>query len=240
MKTTLVKRVIRRISIAISAVMLVFLSACFDLGAFEDVDSDSDYYDSFGAVKGLFESGNRSYDVKDSLFNDFTVENLDWENDEDRVDSEEYVYIVLEFKKAIKIESLALFLSANSDATIEIESFYYADETFAPKKIKYKSSPDTETVTVSDESGNEVTKEVEIVYDDLLSEQSVADATCDVINGEWSSFMLAEFKQAGYDDGLLHTGIGGLLYIRINDNSGLFPESETCSFKFINLLVRAV
>ena len=240
MKKSFGRRIIRFIAIGLSIAILFCLTGCFDLGSFEEDGSHEGYYDSFGTVVGLFDGGEREYDVEDSLFSDYTVNNMGWKDEDDEVKDEEYLYIVLPFEREMKIEGIALFVMSDKKATLEINSFYYENESFAPAKIKYKSSPDTEIIEETDEDGNTIEKEVEIEYDDPLPEESIADAICETVSNEWTSFVLGNFNQQGYGDGYLHTGKDGMIYIRINQNSGLFPEKETCSFKFINLLVRAV
>lgn len=234
------RRIIRFIAVGLSITILSCLSACFDLGTFEEDGSHKGYYSSFGTVEGMFDGGEREYDIEDSLFSDYTVNNMGWKDEDDEVKDEEYLYIVLPFECEMKIESIALFVKSDIKTTLEINSFYYESESLAPAKIKYKSSPDTEIIEDTDEDGNPIEREVEIEYDDSMPEESIADAICETVSNEWSSFILGNFNQQGYGDGFLHTGKGGMIYVRINQNSGLFRDKETCSFKFINLLVRAV
>jgi|GEM_PF-670018 len=240
MKRKRIKRLIGYVCLTLSLVLSFSLTGCFDLGIFEgEYGEYQDYYDAFGDVEGIFYGGSHTYDVEESLFNEYTVNYLDWDDSEE-VESEEYVYIVIPFEREMKIESIALFISADTLDLLDINAFYYESDIFAPNKIKFKSSPDTEIVKVEDENGNEIEQEVEIVYDDPAPETSVARTICEPFEDDWSDFILSDFDQEGYNDGLLHTVDNGLLYIRINNNSGLFPESTACSLKFINLLVRAV
>ena len=240
MKFTFGKRIFRQIAVGLSIVILFSLSACFDLGAFEDTPGHKDYYDTFGEVEALFDGGSHKYDVEDSLFNDYSVNELGWEDEDDKVDVEDYVYIVVPFECEKRVQSLALFVRAGKDVTLTVNAFYFVNDTLAPKKIKYKTSPDTEIIIEKDENGNDVEREVPIEYDDPSETESIAYSEFSTVAGGWSSFMLQDFNQEGYTDGLLHTGQNGLLYIRINENSGQYPERETCSFDFIDLLVRAV
>ncbi len=241
MKRLIGNKITRRLIAILICLSLAPLSACFDLGEFEGGNGDyKDYDESFGVVTGLFDGGSHDYDVDDSLFNDYVVENMDWEDEDDAVKSEEYAYIVIPFEKQLKVESLALFVWGESVATLSVNAFYFESEAEFPKKIKYKTSPETEIVVVKDVNGNDVEQEVEIEYDDPPEEVSVAETTCDVYNDEWSSFLLSDFMQEGYLDGLLHTGEDGALYIRFDVNSGLYKDKSACSFRFICLLVRAV
>lgn len=228
----------------IAALLLVFiapLSACFDLGTFEGGNGDyDDYDDTFGTVVGYFDGGQHDYDVERSLFNDYVIENMDWDDKDDEVKSEEYAYIVIPFEQGVKIESIALFFKGDTDADLNISVFYFESVLDAPRNLKYKTSPETEIIVEKDEEGNDVEREVEIIYDDPPEEISVTSATCEMIAGEWSSFMMSDFTQEGYEDNLLHTGKDGVLYLRINENSGLYKDKTAYSFRFIGLLVRAV
>lgn len=235
------KRIARLVTVALSLVAMLSLTACFDLGTFGDENGEhKDYYDSFGEIAGIFDGGKHGYDLEDSVFNDYTVNEMDWEDEDDEVKSEEYVYLVIPFKRAMQIESIGMFVGTDTNVDLSVAAFYYPNESYAPAKIKYKSSPDTEIVTVKDDEGNDVEVEVEIVYDDPDPSLAVAETTLYTVAGDWTDFLLENFMQEGYEDGLLHTGDNGLLYIRIDNNSGLYPDLATCSFTFINLLIRAI
>ena len=220
--------------IALSLAVILSFTACVDLGIFNAEDDYQSLYDSIGDVEGLFDGGSHSYDLKASLFNSYSLETLGWEDDDDKVASEEYVYIVIPFEAALRIESVALFMNSADPRELEISAFYFESSTLAPEKIKYKSSPDTEIVVI-----DEVETEREIVYDDPAKNDRIAGAFC-YANGDWGSFVLDNFAQKGYMDGYLHTGIGGSLYLRIESNSGLNKEMQNCSFNFNGLLIRAV
>ena len=241
MKRLTGKFIARRLIAAILLVFFAPLSACFDLGAFDGGNGDyEDYYKTFGTVTGFFDGGEHGYEVDKSLFNDYVIENMDWQDDDDEVLSEEYAYIVIPFEKAVNVECIALFLRGETDVSLSISAFYFESKLNAPKNIRYKTSPDTEIIVEKDEEGNDVKREVKIEYDDPPEDIGVAFAACDIVAGEWSSFMLSDFMQEGYIDGLLHTGEDGALYIRVNENSGLYMDKTAYSFSFIGLLVRAV
>lgn len=222
------------LAIVVSFVLIFSLTACMDLGSFNADDNYQEYYDSFGDVEGIFDGGSHSYDLEKSLFNAYSIEKLDWEDDDDRVAYEEYVYIVIPFEAALKIESVALFLNSEVATDLEISAFYFDGSATAPEKIKYKSSPDTEIIIV-----DEVETKVEIEYDDPDKSERIADALC-YAKSDWGSFILENFSQPGYTDGYLHAGIDGLLYLRIENNSGLNKDMQSCSFNFNGLLIRSV
>ena len=241
---TLTKKISCLFSIVLILALICFSTGCAtDLGTFSEDNDYEEYYNSFGTVDGLFEvetggqyePGKLSYDVKNSLFNETTVDELDWSDDDYVVQTKEYVYIILPFEKAMVLESVSLFVKANVDCDMHINAFYFQNEAAAPKKIKYRHSPDTEIIIV-----DEKPVEVEIVYDDPSPVDRVSSAIVDALTkDEWGSFTLNNFRQEGYDDEYLHTGDDGLLYIRIENNSGhnvsLYPS---CSFTFTDLLVR--
>lgn len=231
----------RCLAAVLSLLMPLTLGSCFDLGEFEGGNGDyRSYYESFGDVVALFDGGMHTYDVEKSLFSDRSVENMGWDNEEDAVASEEYVYLILPFEQEMAIESIALFLQTESEADFSISAFYYETPWAAPSRVRYKSSPETEIVKETDEHGNEVEKEVEIEYDDPAPDDSVAETYCTTKPQEWESFLLENFDQEGYRDGLLHTGQGGMLFIRFDNNSWLYFDAPSYPFRFINLLVRAV
>ena len=235
MKTRSDKRIpLWLLAVVVSLALIFSLTACVDLGSFNADDDYQSYYDSFGAVEGIFDGGSHSYDLEKSLFNAYSIEKLNWEDDDDRVAYEEYVYIVIPFEAALKIESVALFLNSEVATDLEISAFYFDGAATAPKKIKYKSSPDAE-ITIVDE----VETEVEIEYDDPDKSERISNALC-YAKSDWGSFILEDFSQPGYTDGYLHAGIDGLLYLRIENNSGLNKEMQSCSFNFNCLLIRAV
>ena len=228
------RRARRLLAIALSIALVLLSTACVDLGTFNADNDYADLYDSIGDVEGIYDGGSHRYDLKKSLFNARSVEKLDWEDDDYKVAYEEYVYIVIPFRSALKIESVALFMNSAVATDLEISAFYYAGSAVAPTIVKYKSSPDTEIVIL-----DEVETLVDIVYDDPVKSDRIADAFC-YAKSDWGSFMLEHFAQPGYMDGYLHTGNGGLLYLRIENNSGFNREMRSCSFNFNGLLIRAV
>ena len=232
------KAPVRLMTLALALVLGFSLTACVDLGVFNADDEYQSYYDAFGAIEGIYDGGEHNYDVERSLFNGYTVEHLDWENDDDKVAYEEYVYIVIPFNTDLKIESLALYVNGSVAVDVEISAFYFENASAAPSNIKYRSSPETEIVKVT-EDGKEVEKEVEIEYDDPPKDVRIATAVC-YVSSKWNSFMLEKFSQSGFNDGYLHTSDDGLLYLRIENNSGFNKDMLSCSFRFIDLLIRAV
>ena len=229
----------KKLLLGLLLVPSLLLSACsFDLGkAFEKNDNYKTYYDSFADVRAKYDSGlgvgaEDTYNIKNSLFNDYTVNNMTWEKDENKVIERQYVYIIVTFKEVLKVESLSLYFKATEVNRSRISAFYYVSDDLAPKKIMYLSSPTEDP---------ETDPPTPIVYDD----PPITDANLSFEVGfekdAWKSVTFDKFKQEGFNDGLLHTGSNSVLYIRVENNSGHDRgTTEPVKFTFINLLVRAI
>ena len=213
----------------------LLLSACsFNLGVFEKDDNYASYYEAFAPLRCLSDSGEDSgvtdtYNIRDSLFNDYTVNDLTWEKDEYKVTEKQYLYLIVTFQEELKVESMSFYFKSQDARDVQISSFYYLNDDLAPKKIKYLSSPTWDPDSQP------------IAYDDPPSTDSCASNRFQLVGDQWKSFTLSKFKQVGYEDGYLHTAIGGVLYIRIENNSGFNKlEMTPVSFTFLNFLVRAI
>lgn len=212
---------------------LLLCSCSFDLGTFEKDDGYESYYNALGPVKGLYDNGegaeaSKTYDVRDSLFNKYTINDLKWEKDEYKVEEKQYVYLTINFQEELKVQSVALYFKSEDAVKVDISSFYFLSEEAAPKKIKFLNSPSTD-------HGEP------IVYDDPPTVDSIASTRISLTSNKWKDFTLSGFHQGAYEDNYLHTNKGGYLYIRIENNSGLNkPTMTPFSFTFLNLLIRAV
>lgn len=215
------------------------LSACGpSLGIYDESSGYQKFYDAFSDMKALYDGGSKSYDLEDSLLNEKTINEFKWKDEDYEVKNQEYLYLILPVEADQNIEAIILFFKSPYSQTLQFSSFYFENEDAAPKKIKYLSSPDTEPEY--DEDGNYI-GEKEIEYDDPPKEDSLASASLSLTKESWDSFVLGDFKQAGFEDGLLHAKDDGLIYLRIENNSGWNRDTlppVTCSF--INLMIRAV
>ena len=255
MNRALFKGIVRFISTVVSVILISFLISCSaDLGKFEKMDSYEDYYEAFGDVLGIYDDNKvaeeKSYNVKKSLFNEKIVNDLTWENDDDKVLFLEYCYIVIPFKAELKIESLALFArrdngTSEENVMLEFSAFYYKDSSLVPTNIKLLTSDDTHIVEKDDGNGNTIEVEEEIEYDDPKKEDRISSAYLRATNS-FDGFILENFRQTGegenyVKDNCLCVEDGSFLYIRIENNSGLNKETmKPCAFSFLNLLVRAI
>lgn len=233
------KRLLRFLSLASACC----LCACaVDLGVFEKEDGYASYYESLGKVRGLYDDGAsgayHEYSVQDSLFNSKTVDKMEWDEGKE-VAEEQYVYLVIPFKKELKIQEIALYVYTPQNVSITVNAFYFESESEVPKKIKYLTSPDTEPIY--DSSTGEQTGEVEIDYDDPPKDIRSVGVDLTLIREEWTSFVLSNFRQSGYVDGYLRTAEDSFLYLRFENNSGWNRDKMVpFTFKFINLIMRAV
>ena len=230
------KTLVARLGLVFFAFTLA--SCAVSLGKFDNKSGDySSYYDAFGEVKGLYDGGEVSYDIKKSLFNDKALQDFSWEKEEDEVKDLPYLYIVLPFKEAMKVSSVAFYLRSNVNITLEMSLFYFMGEGDAPQEIKYLSSPDTRPIYNEDDE--QIGEEV-IEYDDPPISQAMIHGEIELARESWTSLVFGNFSQEGYEDNFLHTGKDSLLYIRIENNSGFNASRlQSASFSFINLLVRA-
>ena len=217
----------------LSVALLLPLSACaMDLGAFEKDDGYESLYKAMGDAKGIYDGGDESFDFKDSLFNDYTLEKFDWEDSDDKVTFREYTYFVLNFDDDLTIQTIAFWVRCETAMPFEMNAFYFADTSSAPTKIKYRNSPDTE-----DDGGEE--KPIE--YDDPPKENAVFSVKGSLVKEEWTSLCFEGYSQTGQDDKNLHVDDGGCLYIRIENNSGYGRDTYTAAeISFINFIIRAV
>ena len=216
------------------------LSSCaVNLGKFDTGDGYKSYYDSFGEVKGLYDGGQESYDIEESLFNDKTMKEFKWNDDADAVKEKQYLYLVLPFKASLKVETIAFYLKSPTNITAELSLFYFLGESGVPQKIKYLTSPETEPIY--DDDGNIIGEEPIEYDDDPTILKGMIAGKLELNANSWVSVGFGGFSQQGYDDSYLHTGKDGLLYIRVDNNSGWnVGKLEPVTFTFINLLVRAV
>jgi hypothetical protein len=225
------------VTLLLSSFLIALASCAADLGKFDPEGDASDYYDSFGDVKGLFDGGSLTYDVEKSLYNETTLKEMTWEDEDDAVQEKEYLYLVLPFESPLTIEAIVFNVYAATDTQLEMNLFYFDDASLVNTNFKYLTSPDTEII--EDEDHNPV--EVPIDYDDPRADIAIVSGETGIYREEWSSIAFGDFMQRGYYDGKLHTDLGGVLYIRVENNSGWRrDELQPVSFTFINLLVRAV
>lgn len=241
--------------------MILMISSCTaDLGKFSDSeDGIEEFYDSVGDIKGKYDATdhmeNIEYGLKESITNDAILASdpLNWEDGAKEVEYRQYVYIVIPFKRDLKIESVSLFVKLNPEETgyetknLEFSAFYYKDSSSLPADddLKLVSDPDTKKVTKKDEQGHDIEVEEEIEYADPKKENRIASAQM-TVTGSFDGFVLENFRQMDNTDSYVSDSCllaedGGYLYIRIENNSAINRlNMDLVSITFINLLIRAI
>lgn len=212
------------------------LSACsFDLGTFEKGDSYSYYYNSFNQVRAKYDDGtekghDNKYDVDKSLFNSYTVNNLAWEKKDYEIEERQYVYLIFTIKEVLKVESIALYFKATEKCTLSLSMFYFVNESeeSVPTKIMFLSSAPVEPGETSP-------------YNDPPARDANVTYSGDFSKNSWKAVTFENFKQENFKDKYLHTGTNSVIYLRIENNSGLNKGTMSpVTFTFINFMVRAV
>ena len=254
MKRTIIRKIIFGLFILPSILSLVFLSSCTpDLGQFNTENGGfEDYYDCIDDLVGKYESPkaddatkmelkNQTYDLEDSITNEYIMEHLDWKDGAEKVEFRQYIYIVVPFNRDLKVESLAFFVrkdQGSASGELEFSAFYFPNSDSCPKDDKLKKSSDPDTKT---QDGQEVV----IEYGDPKKESRNASVSL-YVTTEFDSFVMEKFHQtvdygtSYVSDGCLLAKKGSYLYLRIENNSALDRSRTPISIQFINLLVRAI
>lgn len=242
------------LSLFIAPILTLSLLSCGpDLGKF-DLEKKGGFDELYGSVddiKVLFENTSgfeeESFKFK-TLTNEYTINNLYWENTDDVILNHEYVYIIIPFKSDMKIEELALYVQSDSNVPnnvgieLEFSAFYFKNSDSCPNKDKLKKMSDPDTKIEKDINNNDV--EVEIEYADPKKEARVAYSTV-TSSHSFESFVLGGFHQTldigeGYvSDGCLLVKDGSYLYLRVENNSALNRNMTPVAISFINLLFKA-
>ena len=222
---------VKRSLLTVALLPAFLLTGCFDLGSLNDGDQDFEkYYDTFDVVKGIYydsgESENlgvKEYDIEDSLCNEKTINDFEWEDSDDEVKYQNYTYIAIKTKEEINLNQLMLYMRSEEAKDVSISCFYFMDDDGTPKKPRFVES---------DDAGE---------YDDPDASLSLLNYPVNLKKDAWTGFMLKDFEQVGYTDGNIHMAKDSYLYIRINNNSGYYKDRLLpCTFSFIDLIIRAV
>ena len=250
MKSIRFKKILYYLSIVPSILSLFILSSCTpSLGIFDKQEGNfgfDDYYASFDDIIGFYDDGAvdmhiKEYDIEESITNDYTLEFNDWEDGAEKVEFMQYTYIVIPFKRDLKIEELALFVSSDpndaSNVNLEFSLFYFQNESSCPSRddLKLYSDPDTK---------KEGDKDVVIEYGDPKKDYRIAYSTM-TVKHEFDSVVFGNFHQTTTGDSYVSDNCllakdGGYLYIRVENNSALNRDMTPVKISFINLLVRAI
>ena len=244
MKRTLLKKLICCLFIAPSLVIIAGLTSCNpDLGKYDSESGLNDFLDDIGDLSGLYESPKSddpsqfefkkdTYDLENSITNEYIMQNLSCENSSKQVPFKQFVYIVIPFDDDLKIESLSLYVKANSKTEVKLSfsAFYFKDSSSCPDQEKLRKMNDADAG----------------IYSDPPKENSVATASLSVGN-YYDSFVLGGFHQtvdigeSYVVENCLNAKKNSYLYLRVENNSALNKTTmNPVDISFINLLIRAL
>ena len=156
MKRTIIRKIIFGLFILPSILSLVFLSSCTpDVGQFNTENGGfEDYYDCIDDLVGKYESPkaddatkmelkNQTYDLEDSITNEYIMEHLDWKDGAEKVEFRQYIYIVVPFNRDLKVESLAFFVrkdQGSASGELEFSAFFVCPFTMFSKNPSISDS----------------------------------------------------------------------------------------------------
>ena len=244
MKRTLLKKLLGCLFIAPSLVLIAGLTSCNpNLGKYDSEDGLNDFLDDIDDLSGLYESTDPDdpskvefksdkYDLEDSITNEHIMQYLSCEDSSKQVPFKQFVYIVIPFKSDLKIDSLSLYIKANSKTEVKLSfsAFYFKDSSSCPDKDKLRKMNDADVG----------------IYSDPPKENSVASASLSVGN-YYDSFVLSGFHQtvdigeSYVTENCLCVKKNSYLYLRVENNSALNKTTmQPVDISFINLLVRAL
>lgn len=243
MKSIRFKKILYYLIIVPSILSIFILSSCSpSLGIFDKQEGNfgwDDYYASFDDIIGLYDDGDvemhlKKYDMQESIANDYTFEFNDWEDGAEAVEFQQYTYIVIPFKRDLKIEEIALFVKSDpngaSNVNLEFSLFYFKDKSSCPSREDLKLYIDPDIV---------------IEYDDPKKDDRITYSNM-TVNHEFDSVVFGNFHQtldigeSYVSDNCLLAKNGSYLYIRVENNSALNRDMTPVKISFINLLVRAI
>ena len=243
------------VAICITAILVIALCGCEDLGAFADT---TEYYNSFGDL--VFVDGDtkktESFSVEGFFYNEESRENFLVGEDGvyHGVPHANYVYVAIPFENEIEMDSLALYIQSLNDVSVYIDVFVAEDvpSNWKPLAGNIGNNVNTTPQTVEDTSG-EGSDEKEN-YDDPSWKTRIGTITVHLKSEKWSSFTLDSFQPDGVDGKVEKSIIiqdGQCVLLQIRNNSGVIildeenggqssPEMKKATITMTNLLVRAL
>ena len=187
------------LALCLMATLGVAISGCDDLGAYKDTD---EYYSSFGDIVLIGGTSKKTYeyDVDDYFYNKDSRENFleDEDGSYKGVEYDDYVYMAIPFKNDINMDTLALYLKAQNDATVYINVFITDKIPSNWKAINdnvINSEESVETEKTSDEESSvEITETSETTAETVETSETTAETV------ETSGSAETENENKDYDD----------------------------------------
>jgi hypothetical protein len=217
------------IALLLMATLAVAMGGCDDLGVYEDTDA---YYSSFGDIV-LIDSSTReqdSYSVEKYFYNEESREAfLEGEDGVyGGVEHAPYVYMAIPFESDIDMDTLAMYLQSETDATVYISVFAVDRIPTQWKSIEDNYPDSDEGGESSDEESGDGTEKTEKVYDDPDPQTKIGEITVHLKGGNWGSFVLDEFKVRDLVQKSIEINKGQYILLQIRNNSGVrvFDEEK--------------
>ena len=242
-----------RLAICVTAILVIALCGCDDLGAYADVKDYFDSFDDIVLIDGVTK-GTETYSVSEYFYNEESRENFLVGEDGvyNGLPHANYVYVAIPFANDIDMDSLALYMQSQNDVTVYIS-------VFVTDKIpsKWQAIADSTTNAEDSESDSDSSSDEEEgpTYDDPDPTTRVGEVSVHLQKGKWSSFLIDYFKVNGSTRKSIEINEGQYILLQIRNNSGVrvFDEEkqtfvdqmtglelQKAEITMTNLLVRAL
>ena len=232
------------LAICVTAILVIALCGCEDLGAYADRD---DYYSSFGNVI-LIDSVSREEipkSVSEYFYNEESRK--DFLEGEERILPAEYLYVAIPLNRSIDMDSLALYMHSEDDVTVYISVYVIGEKEW--KEITGKANEEPSAGGSGADTSDPETGE--ITYGEPSLESKIGDTGVHLQNGKWSSFVLDVFTVSGTTQKSIQIEQGQYLLLQIQNNAlgdgkqpYVDPESglalARAKITMTNLLIRAL
>jgi hypothetical protein len=209
------------IALCITAILVIAVSGCDDLGTYSDTNEYYSTFDDIVLIGGTSREEN-SYSVEDYFYNKDSRENFlrGEEGTYEGIEHSDYVYMAIPFESDIRMDSIALYIQSENDASVYI-NFFITDK--IPSEWKSLSDLDAENNKTENENGGETEEKV---YDDPDPQARIGDTTVHLKDGKWNSFVLDEFKIDGKIQKSVDIEDGQYVLLQIRNNSGVRAYNE--------------
>ena len=240
------------IALCITAILVIAVSGCDDLGAYSNTE---EYYSAFDDIVliGGTSRDKDSYSVEDYFYNSDSRENFLRGDDGayDGIEHSDYVYMAIPFESDITMDTLALYIQSRNDVSVYL-NFFVTDK--IPSEWKSLADLEAENEKTDEETGNETEKE-EKTYDDPDPQTRIGEVVVHLKDGNWNSFVLDDFSVNGATQKSVEIKDGQYILIQIRNNSGVRifndekqiyvdpqtgAELQRAEITMTNLLIRAL
>ena len=233
----------------------VAMSGCDDLGAYENTE---EYYGAFGDIVMIgAASGVEEYSVEEYFYNENSREDF-LTGDEgayEGVPYGDYVYVAIPFERNIDVDSLALYIRSQHDATVYINVFVTDKIPSKWRPLEGGSVSNIDQAGGTDQGSGNSPGDTEEEYDDPAPETRIGELVVQLKEEKWGSFVLDAFMVNGLTQKSIQIEEGQIVLLQIRNNSGIrifdpekqaFVDPQTgrelssADITMTNLLIRAL